>query len=718
MRLALAEVKKRISRRDGALFVAPYLLKPRELLAELDAVIALYDALLEEPRAAFPEDRPAELLGDYRLARCITACLSEWYEWRAPAWPGSATAHEATALASAGILSPTHLRLALYEYVNDTTGGYLATTEREATLDTFAASLGVSRATLDTLLRLDEEHSAILTRVAGEERPSARELARRYNQRATEALLFNASQVEWTLPATLSDGAGGGLGTVLKRICFLARQMGVRYDVTFANEAPALPSPMEEGLGVRSPLLRVAEQPHPYQTNESPDRPSLTLLPRASGTPLPPAGEGLGVEAYGLPLHVTLYGPQEVMGAPNQYGERLARLCRVLLGYRRAAGTGTAALAGAGGEGLRGIARVYLYGRPASFILDERLLKLLGTTASDQDTLPDETLFDGFDSSLERTLSADFAALEQAGEARGWRLEREPEPVLADDTILVPDFVLTRGNRRVYLEIAGYWRPGYRERKARKLAALRGRVAMIVAAPESARAEFASVVDDFPFLWYTNRLSVQALLDLLERDFNDFAARVAALDGARIRREVQQRGHIPPRESMALLHVYTRNELALAVAQLESLAPTDPANPDGQQAIVWLEGIGLCSAAWREGLLARVRGWVSEAPEQRLPLTTLRALIVAAQPELHELAEPAVESLAELAGCTVVRTSIFEAEALAPGVTPDTAPMQQKPLPARQPSPRPQAQPRRGSRRKQSRAEYETPSFFPADDGN
>jgi hypothetical protein len=32
-------------------------------------------------------------------------------------------------------------------------------------------------------------------------------------------------------------------------------------------------------------------------------------------------------------LHLTLYGPQEMTGAPQQYGARLARLSRLLLGY-------------------------------------------------------------------------------------------------------------------------------------------------------------------------------------------------------------------------------------------------------------------------------------------------------------------------------------------------------------------------------------------------
>ena len=66
-----------------------------------------------------PEDRAAELIGDYRLARCLTNCLAENYAWQSPAWPGSASDDEAAALADREIHSPGQLRLALYDWVND-----------------------------------------------------------------------------------------------------------------------------------------------------------------------------------------------------------------------------------------------------------------------------------------------------------------------------------------------------------------------------------------------------------------------------------------------------------------------------------------------------------------------------------------------------------------------------------------------------------------------
>src|SRR5262249_62389137 len=136
MRIGVADVKKRIARQDGGLTVRPQLLGPRELAREIEALIALYEAWLGRERSTFPLDRPAELIGDYRLARCLEICLEEAYEWRPLAWPELVTPEETETLAAQEIASPSHLRLALYDAVN-ATGGYLAAADRDAALDAF-----------------------------------------------------------------------------------------------------------------------------------------------------------------------------------------------------------------------------------------------------------------------------------------------------------------------------------------------------------------------------------------------------------------------------------------------------------------------------------------------------------------------------------------------------------------------------------------------------
>ncbi|MBF6591258.1 MAG: DUF790 family protein, partial [Ktedonobacterales bacterium] len=485
--------------------------------------------------------------------------------------------------------------------------------------------------------------------------------------------------------------------------------------------------------GEALPLASVAEPQAPYATAPTP------------------------LAAYGRALRITLYGPQEVMGAPNQYGERLTRLCRALLGYRRQVmGEARARAAALARNGLQGSARVYLHGRPLLFTLDGHLLKLL--RALDDATiaaLPDTTSEEGaegdvgegnrgesnrgessvndtgdaqgvaapqarrepsaatstparrsvtlpatdFDSSLEAHLFADFRALEAIGEAHGWHMEREPEPLLADGVILIPDFALTRGSRRVYLELVGYWRPGYRERKARKLATLRGRVDLVLAAPIAARAELTALGASFPLLEYEDAVSAQALLALLDRAYNDFARRLAALDSPRIRVEVEARGRVPVAAAMALLRCYTRTELAEALRRLSAARDVD--------APVWSDGLGLCAAPWYADVLARLRAWVEVAPNGRLSLADLRQRLATEEDTLHDITEEATEALAARAGLTITRASIFEAEVT---LAPPAAPVP----PGATPPPHSdrRAQPRGGVRRKQHRASYITQPFL------
>jgi hypothetical protein len=190
---------------------------------------------------------------------------------------------------------------------------------------------------------------------------------------------------------------------------------------------------------------------------------------------------------------------------------------------------------------------------------------------------------------------------------------------------------------------------------------------------------------------------------LLERDFNDREERLGAVDVPSLCREVVRRGHVSVRESMAMLRVYSRSEITLAISRL------------GQdQSVLWLEGIGLCSTSWLQTLEGKISTWIEEASDQRLPLSVLHQLIATEEPELGELGGSAVELLAQRSGCSVSRSSIFDIDVLAPGVA-LAAPETPIESPARMLRP----QPRTAIRRKQSRAQYETPSIFgvePTDD--
>ena len=685
MRLALADVPKSFTRRDGRVYLAPRLLRPRDLRDEMTALIALYEAWLGRLRADFPEDRAAELIGDYRLARSLSICLGDWYSWQGEAWPALASEAEAAALAQRDVTSPTTLRLALYDFAQAMASGYLPAAERERRLDEFAGSLGVARATLDGLLALDDPRQARLRRIA-ETPPDAATLAARYNQRAVEALLASASQVEWRVTPEAARGFGGGLGAVVKRICFLARRMGVNYEVAFEQESAYRSQRGADAQAARGAL--VAERSVAY---------------------LQPATRSL--DAAAQPVIIALFGPQELMGAPNQYGERLARLCRALLGYRRATG--------AAQGGLSGWATIYLRGNPFIFTLDDRLLRLLRAEKLEDDEAATALAADGatvaFDSQLERRLYEDFAALERAGETAGWRLEREPEPLLFGATILVPDFALTRDQRRVYLEVAGYWRPGYRERKARKLLELDGAIPLVVVAPEDAQAAFGALERRYPFLWYRDEtLSAPALIATLLRAYDDYPARLAALDLPALLGEVQRRGRIPPVEAQAALHSFTRDEVARTLSALATEAAAE-----GAPAPEWLEGLGLCAPSWLDTLASEAHARV-EAAGGRLPLAALAETppdgSTRSSGGLVGLSEATLAALASRAGLQISRASLFAAEALTPERAQADA-AQEAAARALPEAPRisRRAQPRKAVRRTRSSATWNAPTMFPTE---
>src|ERR671917_18382 len=71
-----------------------------------------------------------------------------------------------------------------------------------------------------------------------------------------------------------------------------------------------------------------------------------------------------------------------------------------------------------------------------------------------------------FDSAVEEKFAKRFEQAET-----GWRLTREPDPlVLSNGGAFIPDFLFEKYDRKIYLEIVGFWTKDYLERKLQKLA--------------------------------------------------------------------------------------------------------------------------------------------------------------------------------------------------------------------------------------------------------
>ncbi len=604
MRFSLQEVKKSVQRRSGELSVSLHFLRPGEAEQEIARLIAYHEKALGQPQRCFSTDEARATVGDYRLANCLLATLSHWYNWRSPTWSDVVQERHATDLGEIG--SPLQLRLALYTYVNERYQGFLTSEMREEALAHFSARYHLGNEDLAYLLALDSEDEAILSRLMPQP-PTPSEVATLYNQWTFEAALFNASSVHFLIDcqAFLSAQAPGaqavfsvesGLGAAIKRLCYLARMLGVYYDLAYEPG---------EIVQQHSPAI----------------------------------------------LHLTLYGPQDVTGVPQQYGLRLARLCRLLLGYN----SRNNQEGGSGAKGkktlrtaiIKAEANIHFLQRAYRFEMDAHLLALLPSQSvgREQSGPPQDDLYD---SSVEQHFAEAFLGMARSRGVDGWQLEREPEPLLLSQSILIPDFALTRGKQRVYAEVLGFWTPSYRERKIQKLQQLQGRKDLLLIIPEEAREAFTSIAPYFPVAYYNEQIGLSGVLQLLRQHYDDFAERLSSIKVENVREQVRSDGLLTEENCYEHLHSYRRSEIQQA-AQLII-----------DEQIAFLPGLGLYDLTWMRRFQEHCLLWLGEREEQRLSdlLTEIRAYSSLLQQSEDTVLEALLAQLSEI---QIERDSLFEA---------------------------------------------------------
>jgi predicted nuclease of restriction endonuclease-like RecB superfamily len=637
LRFSLQDIKKQVQRRGDTLSVSLHFLRPGELRGEIERLVTYHEQLLGRPQRDFSIEDARACIGDYRLAHCLISTLNAWYSWRQCAWQ-TALQRSANDLLivrfqEAGIISPVQLRLALFNFVNERYCGFLDVQTRTEALEQFAEMYcekddrGVhtlSVADLEYLLALDSDEEALLVR-DDPHPPGADQVAALYNQWVFEAALFNASDVHFVIDCSafmeMQDVGANipstGVGAVIKRLCYLARKLGVYYDLAYDSASIA---------GQTTPSI----------------------------------------------LHLTLYGPQEMTGAPQQYGIRLAKLSRILLGYSIPNHPRNNPRMGGGGDDegrgrlrrpaldtdsdrlrrpgpasphtlpttaiLKAEATVHFLQRSYRFVMDTNLLNLLPppsdtnlietqpslttSSSSSNEQTPNQQLRESshpyhitsaiYDSSIEQSFAEAFQSLANSDAADGWRLEREPEPLLLTypltettsstppQGIFIPDFALTRDNLRIYVEILGFWTPSYRERKFAKLQLLKGRNDLVLAIPRESYETFASLSTVFPIVIYDGQLSATELLKVLRSHYDDLAERLAHIDVDSIRKRIESEGLLPERACYTLLHCYRRSELQQAAEHVIS------------EGIAFTPGVGFYQTDWLEQLRSSFVEWLRE----------------------------------------------------------------------------------------------------------
>jgi predicted nuclease of restriction endonuclease-like RecB superfamily len=601
MLFSLSNLKKRSVRdADSEQAVVPKLLHGRAALRQLGQAIDLFEGFVGQPRSECDTRLLEAIMGDYRLGRCIEACLLTRYSFVQPSFASVLSPEQAASLSSHGITSPTDVRFALWDAANARLGGFAPAHERANLLAGLAAGWGLppDADLIDRLATLDSDSAGMLERSG--EPSTSHELLQQYNRGVVKTLLAHSVRVEIAVRRLP--------GAALKRLYFIAKRSGVLVDV----ESIAASSPEGESAG-------------------------FTL---------------------------TLYGPEQAFGTADKYGRRLADvsldLIRSLLLMHDVEPTQVEATA-----------HLILYDRPYRFHITpeilERLEYILLSEGADARGRVAETVAaysvgsavdapedsdahePTFDSLVEMRLYKEYRSLEKGGYTHGWMLQREPEPVLAPGVVFIPDFGFRRGDTHIFMEIAGFWSPSYRERKVAKLRALAAQteqVRMILAVPHDALNTFAGL--PFPIVLYKNKVVATDLLDLLDREYGSRTERISAAQEhfEPLRAEALAKGFVAEQQVAASLQAYTRTELLDAAGNLTG---------DGTR---YVPGVGLFSTSVLERVRSALASALEAAAGGKLDVAEAEQLVC------DLLAVPHVDLdllLSALEGFKIERPSLFEA---------------------------------------------------------
>jgi len=118
-----------------------------------------------------------------------------------------------------------------------------------------------------------------------------------------------------------------------------------------------------------------------------------------------------------------------------------------------------------------------------------------------------------YDSLLERTFAERFAEIDS-----GWQIEREVAIINLKDTVFIPDFAFRHSDgRTALLEIVGFWRPDYLEKKLGKLRRA-GRADMVVAVSADLNVGEEDLKDvPGSVLFFKRRLNPKEVVPCLEQ---------------------------------------------------------------------------------------------------------------------------------------------------------------------------------------------------------
>jgi len=194
------------SGKDGVRRLYPRFIKDGGITPPVGHVIGYLDAMTGRRRSELEPDAILSLVPDPRQARSLLTVLGHDYRYRHETIADLVGEPLALALAHQhGLTTAAEVRAWVYRRLNADGHRFVTSAERAAYLQAAGALLGLDGPVLDSMLSIDAERNARLTRVGP--RPDVASVVTRYNIALALSVLRTASEVRLSGPGITSDAA-------------------------------------------------------------------------------------------------------------------------------------------------------------------------------------------------------------------------------------------------------------------------------------------------------------------------------------------------------------------------------------------------------------------------------------------------------------------------------------------------------------------------------
>jgi hypothetical protein len=426
MAFSSGDFKKTTRKGSDGRQLYPYQIKDGRYTASIAYAVAYYERMVGRRRGEFEADTLLEFFGEPRLARGLVACLARTYAWRTQTFAEALGEDAARALRAAEVYTPTDLRARWYGLANGRYNGFILPSERPEALQFLCERL---KATEDLAITAEKSRGARTTQQHKNATSSAPSQSASEPSELSVANKLTPEQLETALTLDAEDRQ------VLIKIGTTpeADEIVARYN--YHSLETALIHAESVRLRLRGPVWSIIRSAHALVRRYR-LRYEVSSMPRT---------------LFDERLELILHGGKDALGSWTRTGRRLVRaLLRLLASHP--------------GCVIDGEARVQLKGEALLLKLDARALDVLGSGF-----IPEAEPQEPWDEDDAEALRRAWGRAYVAGRTAGWRLRRDPEPLVgaaeksggnsaagstAPPLLVVPDFALVRGRERVALCMA------------------------------------------------------------------------------------------------------------------------------------------------------------------------------------------------------------------------------------------------------------------------